>query len=198
MQFDLHELQLPVRLRTGRPMTDYELMRFSRVNEPLRIEQEGNGDLVIMSPTGLEGSGANAELTADLMIWARGDGRGKVFDSNAGFRLPDGSVRAPDGAWVSWGRWNALTREQQKRFAPLCPEFVIELRSENDGLRDLRAKMDMWLSQGAELAWLIDPERKVVEIYRPGRKTELIEGASAIYGDGPLGGFVLELGRIWG
>ncbi len=179
-------------------MTDEELMRFSWLNEALRIEQESNGDLLIMSPTGMEGSGANAELTLELGLWARQDGRGKVFDSNAGFRMPDGSVRSPDASWVSWQRWNALSREEQRRFSRVIPEFVVELRSVNDRVPDLQAKMEMWLAQGTELAWLIDPERRVVEIYRTGQEPETVEGASAVFGDGPVGGFVLELARIWG
>ena len=197
MRFDVHELELPVRLRTERPMVDAELIRFSRLNRPLRIEQESNGDLLIMSPTGMEGSGANVELVVELALWARQDGRGKVFESNAGFRLPDGSVRSPDASWISWDKLNAIPREQQKKFGPLCPEFVVELRSENDRLNTLREKMHMWIDQGAELGWLVDPERKVVEIYRPGREAEVVQGASAVYGDGPVSGFVLELARIW-
>ncbi len=197
MHFAIHELELPVRLRTERPMTDEELMRFSRVNGPLRIEQESNGELTVMSPTGSEGGGANAEILLDLGNWAREDGRGKVFDSNAGFRLPDGSVRAADVAWVSLPCWNALSREQQRRFAPLCPEFVVELRSPSDRLSDLQAKMRLWVNNGAQLAWLVDPERRVVEVYAPGREPRLIENASRVEGEGPIAGFVLELARVW-
>ncbi len=179
-------------------MTDDELIRFSRANRPLRIEQESNGDLLIMSPTGNEGSAANAELVLELGLWARQDGRGRVFESNAGFRLPNGSVRSPDASWVSWARWNALSKEEQERFGPLCPEFVVELQSRSDRTTVLQAKMAMWISQGAELAWLIDPKRKVVEMYRPERKPEVLEGLTAVYGEGPVSGFVLELARIWG
>jgi Uma2 family endonuclease len=102
-------------------------MRFCAVNEMVRVERDKNGELLLMSPSGLEGSGRNAEILLELGLWARQDGRGKVFDSNAGFTLPDGSMRAPDASWVSWERWNALSRADQKRFAPICPEFVIEL-----------------------------------------------------------------------
>ncbi len=198
MQFAVSEIELPVRLRFERPLTDDELLRFCAVNDLLRIERDKNGELVLMSPTGAEGGGRNAEVTIDLGIWARQDGRGKVFDSNTGFTLPDGSMRAPDASWVSWSRWNALTQEQRKKFAPVCPEFVVELRSETDRLSDLREKMGEWIANGAELAWLIDPERKAVEVYRPGREPEVLEGVSAVYGEGPVGGFVLELARIWG
>lgn len=197
MNVALQERELPVRLRFEHPLSDEELLRFCAANELLRIERDKNGEIVLMSPTGAEGGGRNAEVTADLMLWARQDGRGKVFDSNTGFTLPDGSMRSPDASWISWPRWNTLTNEERRRFAPICPEFVIELRAESDRLEDLRAKMQEWVANGAELAWLIDPERKAVEVYRPGRAPELLEGASAVYGEGPVGGFVLELARIW-
>lgn len=198
MPFALSNLELPVRLRFERPMTDEELMRFCAENEPMRVEREANGELIVMSPSGSEGGGIETDVATELNIWARRDGRGKVFGSNAGFHLPDGSVRAADAHWVSWQKWNALSEADRKRFAPLCPEFVIEIRSASDRLPELQAKMGMWLANGAELAWLIDPSRKAVEVYRPGREVEVLEGGSAVEGDGPVAGFVLELGRIWG
>ena len=197
MWLNLEDLEFPVRLHTERPMTDDELLRFTSVNEGVWFEQESNGDLSIMTPPGGEAGGLHAELTIELGMWARQDGRGKVFAPDTGFRLPDGSMRAPDAAWISWVRWNALSREQQRKYPPLCPEFVVEVRSPSDRLAGQRAKMAEWMNNGAELGWLVDPERKVVEIYRPGREAELVEGASAVYGDGPVSGFVLELARIW-
>lgn len=197
MQFAVTHLELPVRIRPEKPMTDDELLRFCAANDLLRIERDKNGELVLMSPSGAEGGGRNAELTYELVRWAREDGRGKAFDSNSGFTLPDGSMRSPDASWISWPRWNALTPADQKRFAPICPEFIIELRSESDSLPQLRAKMQEWLANGVELAWLIDPLRKTVEIYRPNQQPEIQEGHTAVYGEGPVGGFVLELARIW-
>lgn len=197
MNLALPEIDQPVRLRFARPMTDEELLRFCAENEPLRVERDANGELIVMSPSGSEGGGIEIDIAVELAIWARKAGRGKVFGSSAGFRLPDGSVRAADAHWVSWPRWNALSREEQKRFAPLCPEFVIELRSESDRLPDLQAKMQMWIANGAEVAWLVDPSRKTVEVYWPGREAEVLEGGSAVEGDGPVAGFVLELGRVW-
>ncbi len=198
MQFDLHELELPVRLRTERPMTDDELMHFCAVNEVIRVERESTGELVLMSPAGGGTSHKNTWILYQMTRWAEEDGRGLTFDSNGGFMLPDGSMRSPDGAWVSWERWNTLAEADQRQFVPFCPEFVIELRSPSDRVSDLQAKMHMWLANGASVAWLIDPERKVVEIYRPGASPEVVDGASAVYGDGPVSGFVLELARIWG
>ena len=178
-------------------MSDEALMRFCAANEVLRVERESTGELLLMSPAGGETSHRNSWIIYQLMRWAEEDGRGLVFDSNGGFTLADGSMRSPDAAWVSWTRWNKLAERDRERFAPLCPEFVIELRSPSDRLADLQSKMGLWSQNGAELGWLIDPERKVVEIYRRGREAELVEGASAVYGDGPVSGFVLELARIW-
>lgn len=107
-------------------------------------------------------------------------------------------MRAADASWISWPRWNALSKEQQQGFAPICPEFVIEVRSPSDRLEEVRGKISMWIANGAELAWLVDPERKAVEVYRPGREPEVLESVSVVYGEGPVGGFVLALARIWG
>lgn len=197
MEVVLQQSELPVRLRFERPMTDEDLLRFCAANETMRVEREANGELIVMSPSGSGTGRTNSELNFQLALWARGAGTGTTFDSNAGFTLPDGSVRSPDAAWVAWSRWNALSEEQREGFAPLCPEFVIELRSPSDALDELRAKMEMWIANGAELAWLLDPASKVVEIYRAGRAVEVQQGHSAAYGEGPVGGFVLDLGNIW-
>jgi len=197
MNIALPETELPIRIRLDRPMTDEELFRFCAENEQVRVERDANGELIVMSPSGLEGSGRNSEIIADLTIWARLDGRGKVFDSNGGFTLPDGSMRAPDAAWVSFARWNALAREEQKRFARVTPEFLIELRSESDRLPDLEAKMRAWVMNGVEVAWLVDPLRKVVAIYRAGEPAEVLEDPSSVQGSGPVAGFELVMARIW-
>ena len=195
MNLALPETVLPVRLRFEQPMTDEELMRFCAANELLRVERDANGELVIMSPTGTDGGNAELDIATELNIWARQDGRGRALGPNSGVKLPDTAVRAADAGWISWERYNASST---KGFRSAVPEFVIELRSPSDRLPDLREKMQQWLANGVELAWLIDPERKVVEIYRPGREVEVQEGHSAVYGEGSVGGFVLELARIWG
>lgn len=197
MHFAIHQVELPVRLRTKHPLTDKEIIAFCAANEVLRVERACNGDLLLMSPAGNGTSTRNSYFIAQLGRWADEDGRGVYFDSNGGFTLADGSMRSPDAAWVSWTRWNALSKEDQERFSPLCPEFVVELRSPSDPLRTTQNKMRSWIANGAELAWLIDPKRKVVEIYRPGQEPETIEGASAVPGEGPVAGFVLELARLW-
>ena len=183
MNVALPEIDQPVRLRFERPMTDEELMRFCAANEMVRVERDTNGELILMSPSGSGTGRTNSGVT---------------FDSNAGFTLPDGSMRSPDAAWIAWPRWNALSKEEQDGFAPICPEFVIELRSPSDGLAELQAKMRLWVSNGAMVAWLVDPLRKTVEIYRAGREAEVLVGGSAVEGDGVVAGFVLELERVWG
>ena len=197
MNLALAHLDLPIRIRPDRPMTDPELEQFSSENRLFRVERESNGELLVMSPTGTEGGSTEADVVIELGIWARADGRGKVFGSNAGFTLPDNSVRAADAAWVSWERWHSLTDSQRKGFAPLCPEFVIEVRSESDRLPQLRAKMQLWLENGAELAWLVDPLRKAVEVYRLGEAAEVYEKPTSVQGTGPIRGFELVLPRIW-
>ena len=130
-------------------------------------------------------------------MWAYQDGRGKTFDATGGFTLPDGSMRMPDAAWVSWQRWNALPREQQKKFGRVVPEFVIELRSETDRLLDLQTKMQLWIANGVNIAWLIDPYEKVVTIYRPGDGLEHLAQPASVKGTGPIAGFELVMARIW-
>jgi Uma2 family endonuclease len=179
------------------PLTDDELLRFCAAHDELRIERDANGELIVMSPAGSESGGKNSEINLELGMWARRDGRGKVFDSSAGFILPDGSMRAGDAAWIAYPRWNALTKEAQRRYAPICPDFIIELRSPSDVLSELEAKMEMWIANGVQLGWLIDPFRRVVGIYRPGQSPRLWDHPETVHGEGPVEGFVLPLTEIW-
>jgi Uma2 family endonuclease len=197
MNLALAENSLPARIRLASPLTDEELMGFCAQNELLRVERDANGELIVMSPTGLEGSSWNSDINAVLNAWAYQDGRGKVFDSNGGFTLPDGSMRVPDAAWVSWQRWNTLPREEQKRFGRIVPEFIIELRSETDSLPDLKAKMQLWIDNGVDIAWLIDPYERSVTVYRPGAEPEVHTNPTSVQGTGPIAGFELVLSRIW-
>jgi len=196
MNVALQENELPVRLRFDRPMTDDELLRFCAENEMLRIERDAKGELIVMSPTGTEGGNAELDIATELNNWARQDGRGRALGPNSGIKLPDTAVRAADAGWVSWERYNAAPAHPG--FREFVPEFVIELRSSSDSLADIRFKMEEWMSNGVELGWLVDPSRKTVEIYRQGRLPEMLEGSSAVFGEGAVGGFVLELARIWG
>lgn len=197
MNLALNEIELPVRLRFDRPMTDEELMRFCAVNDDLSVEREPNGEILVMTPANSRTSSMNSRINRLLDEWAEADGRGIVTGPDGGYTLPDGSMRAPDAAWVANRRWQALSKEDQGRFAPICPDFVIELRSPSDNLADLQAKMEMWIANGAEVAWLIDPLEKAVTIYRPGEQPELLAQPTSVQGTGPIAGFELVLSRIW-
>lgn len=198
MNFALAEIELPVRLIPSSPFSDDDLMRFCAANETLRVEREPNGEILIMTPSGHETSRINQRICRFLDECAEGDGRGIVTDSNGGYTLPDGSMRAPDAAWVATARLNRLTGEEKARFAPICPEFVIELRSPSDELADLKAKMQQWIANGAELAWLVDPIDRTITVYRPGAQPEHHSNPTSVPGTGPIAGFELVLARVWG
>ena len=187
----------PFRFRPETPMSDEDLMRFCAANDIARVEREVNGEILVMSPAGNRTGRRNAAIISALDTWAQQDGRGYVFDSSTGFTLADGSMRSPDAAWIEAVRWNALSRADQNRFSPICPDFLIELRSQTDDLAQLEAKMARWILNGAKLAWLIDPERQVVSIYRPGDGPEVQRHPSAVEGDGVMAGFELVMARIW-
>jgi Uma2 family endonuclease len=161
------------------------------------MERAADGTILMMSPTGSEGEAAELNVAIELGVWARSSGAGKVFGSNAGFKLPDSSIRAADAALVCWPRWNALTVEQRQGFAPICPDFVIELRSRTDRLGDLQGKMALWTANGAEVSWLIDPLERIVWVYRVGAAPEVHEDPKTVRGSGIAEGFVLEMSRVW-
>lgn len=198
MNLALAEIELPIRIRTDQPLTDEALAHFCAVNEPLQVEREANGELVIMSPTFTKGGGVESRAGGYLFVWSLSDGRGQYFGSSTGFTLPDTSMRAADAAWISWDRWNSLSEDRQEGYARVCPEFVIEVRSASDRLPDLQQKMADWIANGAELGWLIDPLRRVVEIYRPGEEPEVHEEPTSVLGTGCVSGFCLVMERVWG
>jgi len=198
MNFNLAEMPLPLRFRPGTPMSDDELMCFCAANDDLRVERDANGEILVMTPAGSRTGRMNALIIAAVTTWAESDGRGYAFDSNTGFTLPDNSMRSPDAAWVRKTRWDALTSNDQDRFSHICPEFVIELRSPGDNLRELQEKMEQWIANGAELAWLIDPQEKSVSIYRAGDSPEVIYHPTSVQGTDPVAGFELVMARIWG
>jgi len=198
MVLALNEIAPPVRLVPDSPMSDEQFLRFCAANEPLRFERDANGEIIVMSPTGFEGSGIESEVYTELTIWARADGRGKAYVPTAGFKLRDSSVLAPDAAWVSWRRVNSVSPAEAKGFPSICPEFVIEVRSQSDRLRESKAKMEQWIANGAEVAWLIDPIERAVTVYRQGAEPEEYVNPSSVQGTGPIAGFELVLARVWG
>ncbi len=178
-------------------LTDEQFFELCQINRDLRIERTATGELVIMPPTGTETGGRNFNLIGQLWVWVNQDGTGIGFDSSTGFTLPNGAERSPDAAWVKLERWNALTPEQQKKFAPICPEFVVELRSPSDNLEPLKTKMQEYIDNGALLGWLIDRKRQRVYVYRPGVSVECLDNPASVSGDPVLPGFVLDLNKIW-
>lgn len=178
-------------------MTDDEFYEFCQKHPDLRIERSSEGDLIIMPPTGGETGHSNFKLTVHFGNWAEKDGTGLGFDSSTVFRLPNGADRSPDVAWVRRERWEALTDEEREKFPPLCPDFVIELRSRTDRLRPLQDKLEEYIENGAQLGWLIDPQEKKVWIYRPHSAVECLDHPATVSGDPELPGFLLPLDRIW-
>lgn len=178
-------------------MSEQQFFEFCQQNRDLRIERTAEGDLVVMPPVGLETGRRNAELNLQLSLWAKRNGAGQVFDSSTGFRLPNGAIRSPDAAWISNPRLAALHPENRQGFGPVCPDFVVELRSPTDRLEALQTKMVEYLENGARLGWLIDPSTRSVWVYRPNTAPALLEGPETLYGDPELPGFVLDLREIW-
>ena len=191
------ETRAPIRIRVKRPMNDDEFAAFCAQNGDLQIEREANGDLIIMPPSGAETGFRNSDLTAQLSVWAKRDGRGRVFDSNTEYILPDGAALSPDASWVRIERLDEFSKEQKKRFLPLCPDFVVELTSPTDRLPRVKTKMEQWMNNGSRLGWLIDADRRTMYIYRPGQQTEELKEIDYVLGEGPVEGFRLELTEIW-
>ncbi len=190
-------LPLTLHLEPVVRLSDDQLFEFCAVNRDLRIERSSGGDLIVMSPAGGETSDRNAEITLQLGLWAKRDGRGRVFDSSGGFILPSGAMRSPDAAWVERERLRDVAPARRPKFLPLCPTFVIELRSTSDSLAPIQNKMLEYLDSGAALGWLIDPTTRQVAVYRPDREVKILEDPVSVSGDPELPGFVLELEEIW-
>lgn len=180
------------------PLDDHRFLSLCDANPELRIEQSVEGDVIIMPSTGGETGGRNSALNGECYLWAKAEGSGRTFDSSTVFRLPNGARRSPDLSWVTWVRWNALSADEQRGISPICPDFVAELRSPSDSLDALHAKMSEYLSNGARLGWLIDPDSRKVWIYRPGEPMECLDNPRQVSGDPVLPGFVLEMRAIWG
>jgi Uma2 family endonuclease len=184
-------------LRPTLTLTDEQFAQICQNNRDLRFERTTEGELVIMAPTGGETGSRNLSLGSQLWQWNQTHQLGKGFDSSTGFKLPNGSTRSPDVAWVRLERWNALSPEQQRRFVPLCPDFAVELKSPSDDLADLQAKMQEYLDNGLQLGWLLDPEQQRVAIYRPGQTVESLTKPKTLSDEAVLPGFVLNLADIF-
>ncbi|WP_375341143.1 Uma2 family endonuclease [Okeania sp. SIO1I7] len=178
-------------------ITHEQFLELALVNRDLQLERTATGELIIMAPTGSDTGRQNLGIEALLWLWNRRTKLGVAFNSSSGFHLPNGSDRSPDAAWVKQERWDSLTREEQETFAPLCPDFVVELRSKNDTILELQKKMKEYQSNGARLGWLIDSKNRKVEIYRQDREVEILENPNSLSGEDVLPGFVLDLTEVW-
>ncbi len=179
-----------------RKIADDEFFEFCMLNRDLRIEMSKEGQVIIMMPTGGEGGHRNYLLTVRIGNWAEADGTGVGFDSSTGFVLPNGAKRAPDFAWIQRERWEAIPKKQRKKFPPICPDFVVELRSETDNLETVKAKMEEYLDNGTQLGWLIDPLEKKVYVYRPNTRLKVLNNPATISGEPFLKGLTLKLAGI--
>lgn len=179
-------------------MDDHEFFDFCQQNRELRIERTSTGDLVIMPPTGSETGRIESNINAELNLWAREDGSGVAFGSSAGFTLPSGAVRSPDAAWIERARWLALSEDSRRRFAPVCPDFVVEIRSASDALAELQSKMEEYLANGTRLAWLIDPVERRVHVYAPGAAVRVLDDPTDVSGGPVLRGFRVAMHAVWG
>jgi Uma2 family endonuclease len=194
---ELQTIPLHSPLELTLELTDEQFFQLCTDNRDLRFERTASGGLIIMPPTGSETGNFNIDLSYQLQSWSRQNKHlGIAFDSSTGFKLPDGSDISPDAAWSRRDRWDALTAEEKKKFAPICPDFVVELRSTTDSLEKLRAKMKVYVKNGARLGWLLDRKNRKVEISRQGSDVEILDSPATLSGEDVLPGFVLDLSDI--
>ena len=188
-------LNLPSTLKLT--ISHEQFVQLAWVNQNLQLERTATGELIVMPPTGSDTGNKNADILGQLWLWNRQTQLGQIFDSSSGFHLPNGADRSPDVSWIGQDRWDTLTPEEKSGFAPLCPDFVLELRSKHDSLESLQQKMQEYQENGAKLGWLIDRTRKKVEIYRPKKSVEVQDFPNSLSGEDILPGFTLDLSEIW-
>lgn len=179
-------------------VTREQFVELAIANRELQLERTATGELIVNPPTGGDTGYRNLDIEGQLWLWNRRTGLGKAFNSSTGFHLPNGADRSPDAAWVRQERWDGLTPKQKESFIPLCPDFVVELRSKTDNMEPLRAKMKEYTNNGARLGWLIDRKNRKVEIYRQNQDVEVLENPVTLSGEDVLPGFVLDLTEVWG
>lgn len=178
-------------------MTDEQFYAFCQNNRDLRIERSAEGEVIVMSPVFSDTGNRELEIAAPLLDWAKRNGTGNVFGPSAGFTLPNGAIRSPDASWIASERWNALSDKQKASFAPICPDFVVELRSASDTLTSVQEKMQEYIENGAKLGLLVDRKNRTVRVYRPGRSPEILEAPETVSCDPELPDFVLPMAEIW-
>ncbi|MGL5064122.1 MAG: Uma2 family endonuclease [Microcoleus sp.] len=178
-------------------ITDDQFYRLCRENPEVKFERNAKGEIIVMSPTGGETGSYNSEINADFVFWNRRTRLGVCFDSSTCFKLPSGANRSPDVSWIKQERWDALTAEEKQKFPPIAPDFVLELMSPTDSLKDTQDKMQEYMNNGVKLGWLIDRKKRRVEIYPQGQAVEILESPDELSGEDILPGFVLNLRSLW-
>jgi len=189
--------QLRLDFPRARKLSDDDFFEMCQANPDARLEMDKDGNIEIMAPTGTETGVRNFELTGQFWNWAQRDGTGQGFDSSTGFRLANGAKRSPDLSWMTHKKWNAIPAAKRKKFAPVCPDFVVELRSVTDAPKKLQAKMEEYIENGASLGWLIDAGKRKVYVYRPDVDVEILEDPKKVSGGPLLKGFTLNIQEIW-
>ena len=187
---------LPSYLELTINLSDEQFWQLCENNRDWNFERTASGELIIMAPTGGETGNRNIELSYQVQGWSRQNNLGKAFDSSTGFKLPNGANRSPDASWIRMERWESLTQEQRQKFLPLCPDFVVELCFPSDSLTQTQKKMGEYIANGTLLGWLIYPETRRVEIYRPGRDVKILDNPTKLSGENILPGFTLDLSTI--
>jgi Uma2 family endonuclease len=198
IQSELSSVKVDISALTTMPsMSEEQFHEFCRCNADLRIERSAKGEVIVMPPTFADTGNRNNKLSYQVSRWAEENETGEVFDSSAGFTLPNGAMRSPDVSWIQFDRWNALTAEQQASFAPICPDFVIELRSGSDSLKGLQEKMREYIENGVALGLLIDRKNKNVYCYRADGSVLVLSNPLVVSCDPELPGLTLQMAKIW-
>ena len=178
-------------------ITDDQFYQLCRENPDVKFERNAQGEIIVMTPTGGETGSYNFEIATDFGIWNRQTKLGVCFDSSTCFKLPSGANRSPDISWIKQERWDTLTLEQKQKFPPIYPDFVLELMSPTDSLKDTQDKMQEYMNNGVKLDWLINRKTRRVEIYPQGQEKEVLECPTELSGEDILPGFVLNLQTLW-
>lgn len=181
----------------GKGMSDDQFFEFCQLNRNLKIERTAKGEIIIMSPTGSETSSWNAALTAVLFNWNFKTKLGKAFDSSGGFKLPNGATYGPDAAWITLEKWNGLTPVERRKFAPVVPDFIMELRSPSDSLQPIKDKIAEFMECGCRLAWLIDPSKQKTTVYKADGTEEKVPFDQMLSGEDVLPGFEVNLSELF-
>ncbi|MGE0680938.1 MAG: Uma2 family endonuclease [Candidatus Binatia bacterium] len=193
-----YEFDWPFKLNVQQTkLTEEQFMVLCQENPELRLELTAQGKLIIMPPVGSEEGWRSGRVFYSLTAWTDQDGTGLSFDSSSGFTLPNGAIRSPNASWIRREQWDALTKTQRVKFAPICPDFVAEVRSQTDKLPDLLEKKQEYIDNGVRLGWLIDPFDKRVYIYRSDQSPEILDDPAELRGDPVLPGFVLPVHELW-